>query len=444
MYIIVTVENELVNLSMIKELKEFIPTSNIINLSECYNRTRLIGGWKTNQVYGEGCLLKNFLPLKKIKETNSKVKVRISHSFPSVWNTISTLCKAFSQDDFFDLLIVIDECKFEIMSEQVEACGYKYVRADKYSGHMDKPDILVLTGHFNKMSDGMLDAREYVKLTVVPYWSVVRYDDSMEAFWKRINKDLGIYSPDYYFFDSLQFRDIKESVFYTEKVVEMGNAKYDRIYNAIQNKNYPPQWEKLKGKKTVLWTVTHGYSEEEITRTFTFDLYAKVFFDYAMKHQDMGFIFRPAITFINEMLKYGFWSRRDLKYFEEYCIESTNIVFDNLDTYDNSFALADGILTDAFGGIVCSALPTLKPICAVYRSKDDIPWHKELLTSLYSAYNDKDFLYFLEMVRKGQDPMLEQRKEICAKCVKFFDGKNGQRMKDFIKMKYQEIEKEYY
>lgn len=86
-------------------------------------------------------------------------------------------------------------------------------------------------------------------------------------------------------------------------------------------------------------------------------------------------------------------------------------------------------------------MPTLKPICACYRSKEkeDAPYCEELLKNLYSAYSNEDII-FLDIIKNNQNPMLELRKRESEKCIKHFDGKNGWRIKEFIKRKYYEKE----
>ncbi len=285
-----------------------------------------------------------------------------------------------------------------------------------------------------------MECRNYAKLIVVAYWSVIRYDESVELFWERIKKDFGIYRPDYYLFDSLQYKEIRDSNYFSEKIVELGNSKFDEIYHAVQKKQYIDGWDKLKGKITVLWTTTHGIDNMVIPKTLTFDLYARTVFEYADTNQEMGFIFRPHSSFVIEMLRFGFWSHEDLRRLKQYCADSSNIVYDDTETYDNAFSIADGVLTDAFCGIICSALPTLKPICAAYRSKKDLHWHPNLADSCYSAYESEDIIAFFEMLKNKQDPMLEIRKKASKEFIKHFDGKNGYRIKEFIKNKYIERE----
>ena len=41
----------------------------------------------------------------------------------------------------------------------------------------------------------------------------------------------------------------------------MGNAKFDGIYEACKEKKYKGDWQKLKGKKVILWTVYNNRAE---------------------------------------------------------------------------------------------------------------------------------------------------------------------------------------
>lgn len=437
MYVIITIENEEISAEITKELLEFIPVSNIINLQNLKQKRKNVYDYK-------GFSLKSFLPLMNCKvedrSVSNKIKVRIVHRSPAIWNAIQTICRAFREDELFDVLLIIhNDWKYKESVRQAVENGYSYIMWDVYQAVEDQPDILILSGQRQTVLSGLLDSRKFAKLIVVASWSIVQYS-SIEELWNRYKNDYYLYSPDYYLFDSLQYHLIKQSDYFSEQIVEMGNAKFDGIYQSVHRKRkYSGKWKKLEClSTTVLWTTSHGVHAQGVYRTCTFDLYAKTFFEYAYKNPQMGFIFRPSLGLVDEMLEFGFWSQSDIQYLQEYCDNSPNIVYDDTDTYDIAYSLADGILTDAFSGMVCSALPTLKPICAAYRSRSDISWHKELLDSLYSAYEDSEIIDFFEMLRYKQDPKLELRKIASEKYIKHFDGKNGWRIKEFIKEKYYE------
>lgn len=384
-----------------------------------------------------------FLPNVKKKtykrQKSEKVKVRIVHSAPYSWNTISTICKAFKDDGLFDVLLLIGEFVQEKLIRQAVEHGYRYELQSKYRGGVDKPDILIFSAPFDTRSEDLIVCRNYAKLVIVASWMLIRYsfDDSNEKIWRHYQKDFGIYRPDYYMFDSLMYKELNHM---SDKIIEMGNAKFDDIYLAMQKKQYTGKWRKLQGKTTVLWSTTHGLSDEGLFTGCTFDVYAKTIFEYANCNKDMGIIFRPHPHLIYEMMASGLWSKDDFKVFKEYFENSCNLVFDDTDHYDISLSLADGVFVDATCGCMCTALPTLKPICVAYRSKNDIDYNKNLTDNFYSAYGDKDVIAFLEMMRNGEDFKLELRREASSKYIKYFDGQNGWRIKEFIKEKF--IEKE--
>jgi hypothetical protein len=84
-----------------------------------------------------------------------------------------------------------------------------------------------------------------------------------------------------------------------------------------------------------------------------------------------------------------------------------------------------------------SGLPTMKPICAMYRFDGySRPNKDKILDSCYAATNIDELLDYFEMIRVGKDPMYDRRKEASKKYVKNFDGKNGERIKEFIEKKY--------
>lgn len=59
---------------------------------------------------------------------------------------------------------------------------------------------------------------------------------------------------------------------------------------------------------------------------------------------------------------------------------------------------------------------------------------------LYVARKGEELDDFLEnVVVRGADTMYEIRKSACNKFIKYFDGKNGKRIKDFIALKYLEL-----
>lgn len=437
-YIILTIEDRAMNENMLSGILEFAPQENVINLLDlCVENQGLLNFFVDS-------FLPDIIfhsPRKQEMSTSLQKKVRFVNHTGSSWNSIKTICMAFQADGQSDVLIIGGAHTDEAAMKQVHDDGFRCVKWNEYNVEEDLPDILVLN-HPYDMKTQIKDCREYCKLIVVSSMQLIRYCYSMKEFWCMQKKAFGRYHPDYYLFDSLLYEEIMRSEYASAKIVEMGNAKFDGIFEACKTKQYKRGWEKLKDKKVVLWTTDHGIDNGCVRRDLTFDLYAKVIFDYAKEHLDIGLIFRPHVTFIYEMLENGLWSEYDLRMLKEHCQKSPNIVFDDNPTYDEAFSVADCIIADAFCGITCSALSTLKPMCLTYRRREDVPYHAGLGKCHYAAYSGKDIISFIEMIRNNQDGMLEIRKQAFEKYIKHFDGKNGERIKEFICEKYKEMANE--
>lgn len=439
MYIILTIENEDLNTELADELREFVPQANIINLFAIMKHKEEEDQARKNieSKARMGFRLQDFLPVmnrQAYHATEGKIKVRITYSNSNFWNAINLLIQAFYEDSIFDVVIIIaaiTDCEAEKITKQLLQKGYRYFLFDEYQLEWDKPDILILTNSFDKMASQEKNSRKYARLIVAEDMQLIWYKtESVDQFWEKREKAYERHQPDFYLYDSLLYQEIKGSRYFSEKIIEMGNPKFDGIYAMIQNKKYFGRWEKLKSKKCVLWTTGHGIGIN------SFDLYAKTIFEYAANHLEFGLIFRPHHAFIEEMLNFGYWSTEDLKKLKKYCDYTANVVYDDTETYDISMSISDGILTDVFCGIICSALPTLKPICVTYRSKEVIPCHEELLKNYYCAYNTKDIKVFFDMILNGKDTMLHLRKQASKIYIKNFDGKNSLRVKEFVKEKY--------
>lgn len=434
-YVVFTIEDDKLNGQLGHSLKKIVPEEHIINLMQ-----KRFSKENGRDVYFRFAL-KNIIPelIDSKKRETTKIKVRILNFSRTTWNAIRTICIAFQEDELFDCLVLLGKgFKNEEALDDMKKQGLKTIQLKEYKVKNDLPDILIVNHPYDIFSQ-IEDCRKYCKLIVAASMQLVRYSYTWRRFWEIQRTGFGRFQPDYYLFDSLLYREIMDSEYADARIIEMGNAKFDGIYEACQNKKLPSKWRKLDGKKKILWTTDHGVHDGTVTDDVTFDLYGQTVFQYARENPDVGIIFRPHPTLIGELLNAGIWSERDLQLIKGYCEQSVNIVFDDILTYDKAYACADGIITDAFCGITCSALPTLKPICLTYRNEDHVPYHEDLASCYYSAHNKDELISFINIIKNDKDTMMEARKSAAQKYVKHFDGKNGYRIKNFIKEKYLEF-----
>ena len=440
MFVIFTIEDEEANANLYRELLQIVPKNKVLNLMEEVFLHR-------NRDVGDRYLLRSFLPESETFEPiankkiidNSVIRVRIVYNAFCEWNTIRTIIEECIEDDEIELQIILARVDGKRI-KQLENLGYDYILSEEYDVSIDQPDVLVFS-HAYPLPE-FNNCRRYAKLIVIASLGVIRYSHSNEEYCKTLESGFGIFKPDCYIFDSLVYQHMKDEQYFIGKnIVEMGNAKYDGIYNACIEMQHPEEWNKLKGKPVILWTTDHGVIQRktyvEAYEGTTFDLYAKYIFQYAKEHEDIGFIFRPHPSFIGELLQYNYWSVKDMDKLRNYCKATPNLVWDERDTYDAAYAVADAILTDSQCGIVCSALPTMRPICVLYRSGENIvSYEEELVENYYSAGSEAELAEFFGMIVEGKDPMKERRKMAFDKYVKSFDGKNGYRLKEFLKTEF--------
>lgn len=437
-YIILTVEDKEINEYMLKELQGFVSLSHIINIKNLKDGLADLSHFRIQGFLQD--IMDNGLESRQnilLPKGDHKIKVRFVSRTSSTWNAIETICLSFRNDDRFDVLIILGENMDENALLKLKEYGLSSISPDMYCVQEDLPDILIVNHPYDTMTQ-IEDCRANCKLIIAASMQLVRYGYDLKEFWDLQEKGFGRFQPDYYIFDSLLYNEIKRSGYASPKIIEMGNAKFDGIYEACKEKNYKEDWQKLRGKKVILWATDHGISRDHISKDVTFDLYAKTIIQYAKNNQEIGIIFRPHSAFVKEMLEYGLWSKGDLHLLKKIFRKSGNLVFDDSNSYDYAYSVADGIITDAFCGISCSALPTLKPVCLAYRSKSDLPYHQELADCYDSAYNSNDIIKFMDKIKDGRDTDLELRKEACNRYIKHFDGRNGWRIKEFITEKYLE------
>ena len=436
-FVILTVENPEINKKMQDELLSFVPADKIINLLN-YNKKQFID---IKNLIRNNLRLENILPNYTSKEDNNltesnKIKVRVVHGHYPTWNVIKSICEEIIKDNELDLKLIIGWDKDPRCIKQAEDNNIPYELWDVYDAKYDKPDVLIVSQPYDYTTQ-VTDIKKYAKLVIVASVLLIRNTNKLELFWKVQENGFMRFNPDYYLCDSMLYNEIKGTNSFPVEIVEMGNAKYDGIYNACNSNVFPSKWNKIRNKKIILWTTDHGFFPDRITGV-TFDLYVKAMFEYIVGNQNIGVIFRPHPVLLDELIKEGYWTGKELEEFIEWCNNSPNIIYDDSETYDNAYSVADAIIADAICGITVSALPTLKPICVTYRTKEDTPFHPELVDNYYAAHEPQELIEFIEMVIKGEDPMYSLRKATAEKFVKNFDGKNGYRIKEFLKEKYKE------
>ena len=371
-----------------------------------------------------------FLP-KYVKRTNSsksKVKIRFFYwGIYTLWNSIESVVSAFANDPRFDVLIVLTLEWFEYrLVNRVAKCGIPFVFINSYKAEKDNPDITVF--NWNDRIKNIKSSKYSVLIPSAIANGLV--DDKLELLRQVTKTDrVDHVLVDKYLYNQLIADDDKN------KYRLFGNPKFDLIYDSISRKCFEnKKMEKISGKKVVLWAYDHNWW----LNSQCFDLYARKMFDVFSNRNDVGLIIRPHGAFIEEMIRDGIWTQDDYEAIKNYCETSSNIVFDDSDDYGDAYRVSSAIITDINCGICISALPLRVPIAVLgrYDGNECSPQYPEVYDSLYKICSENDVDGFLDMVVSGEDELKHQRNTVMDKYVSNFDGKNGQRIKDFIAEEY--------
>lgn len=363
-------------------------------------------------------------------KAKEKEKVHISIIECSEFNSVLSFCQALMADNSIDLLLIIDGDNEKLIN-LVRNNDVPYIFRTQYSIKNFRPDIFILTHPYDRVTK-MWEERIYAKKVVVIFSQL--YDGLSEKYLKyNLKRNLEKYKPDLYIFDKYLYRYARDIEWLAHRCVEIGNPKFDEIYNQIEMAKINCFWKKLQGKqKVILWATDHGVCKDYICQDVTFDKYAENIFSFFMKHLELGLIFRPHPTFIAEMLALGYWTKNDIELLRKLCAESQNIVFDEEPSYSHSYAECDAIITDGFCGVTLSALPMNKPICLTFRNEELITKDTDLLSSYYIATDCDGLEKYLCMIKDEKDPLAEKRKTAINNNISHFDGKNGMRIKEFL------------
>ena len=379
-------------------------------------------------------MLPQVFALKSTLERKPKIKIRmIGHSVGH--ELTRTLYDACKEDREIDLLIITPD---EKVKNAFKSAGYDAVTTDEYSIESDKPDVMLLHELWNCTHSTIGDLRKHSKLIVaaISTSALVTYAGLNIFISWTMERHYVPFKPDFYLFDSFLYNRYKSIAYFNDKtLIEMGSLKYDGIYRAVHNTRSVAGWEKLDGKKVILWSPSHGTFEDyggvNVTSLI---FYVKEVFRYMELHPNMAMVFRPhSLSFREWTAMSSYWCDDDFYSLRDYCRQSSNIVFDDSKFYGDAYAMADAVITDPYCGVVMSALPMKKPICAAFNPLTTIWCEPESLTHCYKVHSAEELIAFLDMMERGDDPMRELREQAARENVMHFDGRNGWRLKEFMK-----------
>lgn len=183
----------------------------------------------------------------------------------------------------------------------------------------------------------------------------------------------------------------------------------------------PSGWEKIRGKKVVLWNSWFDIA----VSSFRF---FKEIFSWFEIHEDCALIWRPhpmteTVVKLYFPEQYSYW---------ENCIKKVqnmaNAVLDTESSYLPAFACSDAQISD-HSSLMQQYLLMDKPLLWINTLATDLTGEEFVSTKwMERADNAEEVICFLDQIRFGKDATAEVRKSIIQKDIPFADGRCGERV----------------
>ena len=216
----------------------------------------------------------------------------------------------------------------------------------------------------------------------------------------------------------------------TQKIVKTPFPRFDLMNKW---KGCEPEHWKLKKeevKKRIIWTPRWA-TEEELGGT-NFFTYKDFFFDFAKKHPECDFLFRPHPLAFENFIKTGLMSEEEVREFKETCKKGTNIQLDERKEFLDSFASADILVSD-LSGVIEDFLVTGNPLVFCSYETEFNEANEKLVEGFYMPHNAEELEEILETLIRGEDSRKDRRQQLVKEILGENDGKNGERIIDFIR-----------
>ncbi|CAI3672839.1 TPR/glycosyl transferase domain-containing protein [Clostridium neonatale] len=385
--------------------------------------------------------LMNLNVINSSHKNNRKIKVRFFFQMSIKWKAIESIYYAFLKDKSYDVKI-ISIPRYGVNDWKIlDNNGVNYIRYDEYNIIDDSPDIV-----FYNEADDTSRPIEFNSLYVSSMCKVVYIEGTLhnlvlnekwiqgqitapifEYAWKVIISD-----NDYY---NLVVKNSNNKL----NKVNLSNPRWDNIYlNINKQKSINSEWyEKIKNKKVILWN-PHFYIQNQNSSTF------HIWIEYMLKtfwdNNKFSLIIRPHPNLFKSLKNIGIWTNYEINKFREFINNSDNIILDESIDYVGAFYISDALISD-MSTFLLSYLPTKKPILYLEHPEHEIINDKNSLEFYYKAVKEKDVNKFLEDSIEI-DPLYKKRMDFLYKKVGKFDGKAGERIKEYIHIEYTLNQKE--
>lgn len=374
-----------------------------------------------------------------------KIRIVFLFQVPSFWPSWDSLWEACQRDPEIDAkLIWLNETnteKAQMLSAHdfLEEKQLPYTIFDEFNLSSFSPHIVIYQTPYDNWHrqhhtwTGVIK-RKGVRIVYVPYG--IEISDTESARDAHFKQPVILNSWRIYTFSQKMLADYQRYCLNKDAVRVTGLPKFDSY---LAKDDYPLSQNiimKARGRKIYLWKVHFPkliYENGAVIQcTIDLSVY-KEFAQYIRSRNDIFFVFMPHPRFTelngspnNQLTAINIL---DMLYNTE------NVYIDMSDDYRNSLMHVDGIIIDRSATMVEAGAVNV-PILLMTNKTFYEPFTEAILplmNSYYQGNSCKDMIDFIKMCDQDLDPLKIVRQNAFAKCIPYFDGHCGERIKNDLK-----------
>lgn len=388
------------------------------------------------------------------KKLNQPITVLFVCHEPALWNMFKSIYYAMDTDLNFSPLVVALPYKHDTLpAEQYkdsgifEFCESKGIKVIKgYNTEDDdwlnpaslNPDYVFYQTPYNIFHQtwSVSQLSMIARVCYVPYGSSVARGDIASMvhpvnFFRHVYFSFVENQAKYKLLIN-RFED--NSWFNKKRVVVTGYPKYDYL---SEGKTYTGNsWKQglSDTTKRILWTPRFTTAEG----TCHFFEYKNFFFDFCKNNGDIDFLFRPHPLCFQNFLNTGEMTLEDQNNLRQRYKMSKNMAIDESFNYEDTFITSDILISD-YSSLLIEYFITGKPIIYTHRKNEFNDYALALSKGMYWVRNIEELQETIMMLIKGDDPLLNKRKELIK--LLFFKSADsaGLTIKNLLRLDYSSI-----
>ena len=381
----------------------------------------------------------NLIPYKN----EDKIKIVFVFQIASFWPSTESFYNECLNDDRFEVSIVcydedidpsikVDTARQYLIDNNMDFIDWKDFNLENYKPHVVVLQTAYDTNRCNKFTTVYLKSLG-IRTIYIPYG--IEIADTEHAHEAHFEVAVPKNCWRLYTFSERMLEDYKKYCDNAFAVRALGIPKFDNLYNKDKYKIKKEIREKANGRKIVLWKVHFPKVITENGRNILVTPYIEEYLKFAemvTQYKDLFFIFMPHPRF-KEFNDDETVKKQTLSLMDKIS-KIENVYIDDADDYRPSLVNSDYIIVDR-SAVMIEAGAIGVPVLYMYNPDFYEPMTegvKPLVDSYYQGDTCEDMVRFIEMIRKNQDPKKNEREAAFKKCIPYFDGKSGKRIKEDV------------